>query len=485
MYTRERTGWGKHLDFMLIDLFCLVAAFLIGFTIRFRGSFSDNINEYIVLLAVFVLSQFAVSIIINNLSGVLTRGWMVELGSVIILTLGMTGTTVLIFFLTHSTGMFSRLMILYMMIAFVVFDLLGRKGWRWVLNNNPNFIKNQQTMHSLVIVTKPEYAEQVLESIGEVSKRLYNIRGFVFDKLDGVEYVAGIPVIGTTVTAIDYICKKWVDEILLCGMENNEELFSFYDACSQMGVVIHEMIPLQNVEKNKQFVEKIGGYTVVTTAFNYCSPFQAFFKRVIDIIGGIVGSILTIFLALIIGPIIFFQSPGHIFFTQDRIGKNGRVFKMVKFRSMYPDAEQKKAALLEQNRVKDGMMFKMEFDPRVIGNKILPDGTKKTGIGDFIRRKSLDEFPQFFNVLKGEMSLVGTRPPTQDEWEKYQYHHRSRLAIKPGVTGMWQISGRSDITDFEEVVRLDTEYICKYKTSLDIKILLKTIVGLFKGNGAM
>ena len=152
---------------------------------------------------------------------------------------------------------------------------------------------------------------------------------------------------------------------------------------------------------------------------------------------------------------------------------------------MYLDADARKAELMEQNRVKDGMMFKIEFDPRVIGNELLPDGTKKTGIGEFIRKTSLDEFPQFFNVLKGEMSLVGTRPPTPDEWEKYEFHHRARLACKPGITGMWQVSGRSEITDFEEVVRLDTEYINNWSLGLDLKILLKTVGAVFAHKGAM
>mgnify|MGYP000629923488 FL=1 len=114
--------------------------------------------------------------------------------------------------------------------------------------------------------------------------------------------------------------------------------------------------------------------------------------------------------------------------------------RMYKFRSMYRDAEERKKELMEKNRIKDGMMFKLDFDERIIGNKIMPNGEKKTGIGDFIRRTSLDEFPQFINVLKGDMSLVGTRPPTVDEWEKYELHHRARLSIKPGITGMWQTS---------------------------------------------
>ena len=151
---------------------------------------------------------------------------------------------------------------------------------------------------------------------------------------------------------------------------------------------------------------------------------------------------------------------------------------------MYKDAEKRKKELMEQNNIKDGLMFKMDFDPRIIGNKILPDGTQKTGIGQFLRNHSIDEFPQFFNVLMGQMSLVGTRPPTADEWDKYKLHHRARLAIKPGVTGLWQVSGRSSITDFEEVVKLDTEYISNWSIGGDLKIIMKTIGVVFSGDGA-
>jgi len=144
----------------------------------------------------------------------------------------------------------------------------------------------------------------------------------------------------------------------------------------------------------------------------------------------------------------------------------------------------RKAELMSQNRVKDGMMFKLDWDPRIIGNRE-ENGERKTGIGEFIRKTSLDEFPQFFNVLKGDMSLVGTRPPTPDEWEKYEAHHRARMSTKPGITGLWQVSGRSEITDFEEVVRLDTEYITHWSLGLDVKLLFKTIGSVLGGKGAM
>ena len=208
-------------------------------------------------------------------------------------------------------------------------------------------------------------------------------------------------------------------------------------------------------------------------------------KRLMDIAGGLAGCLVTLIVLIIFGPVIYMNSPGSIFFAQERVGRNGRKFKMYKFRTMYPDAEERKKELMEQNRVKDGMMFKMDFDPRIIGNKILPDGTKKEGIGSFLRKTSLDELPQSINILRGDMSLVGTRPPTVDEWEKYEPHHRARMSFRPGLTGLWQVSGRSQITDFEEVVKLDTKYIDEWSLGEDLGILLKTVKVVLGDDGAM
>ena len=212
--------------------------------------------------------------------------------------------------------------------------------------------------------------------------------------------------------------------------------------------------------------------------------FQLFLKRVFDIIAGIIGSVFTLLLIVILGPIIKIKSPGPILFIQERVGKNGKHIKIIKFRSMQPDAEEHKQELWAKNKIKDGLMFNVDFDPRIIGNEELPDGTKKRGFGEFLRKSSLDEFPQFFCVLIGTMSTVGPRPPTLDEYAKYNDHHRERLAAKPGLTGLWQVSGRSDITDFEEVVRLDTEYIRNWSLLLDLKILVKTVGAVLTRKGA-
>ena len=139
---------------------------------------------------------------------------------------------------------------------------------------------------------------------------------------------------------------------------------------------------------------------------------------------------------------------------------------------------------MSQNEM-EGLMFKMEDDPRIIGSHFDANGKYVPGIGNLIRKLSLDEFPQFFNVLLGDMSLVGTRPPTVDEYEKYKLHHKARLSAKPGITGMWQVSGRSDITDFEDVVKLDTEYIKNWSIGRDFKILAKTVQVVLTGKGSM
>lgn len=208
---------------------------------------------------------------------------------------------------------------------------------------------------------------------------------------------------------------------------------------------------------------KIGTIETLTSLLNHIHYRSLLFKRLCDIVFSLIGLVLTGLVAIIIYPIVRMQSKGPLIFKQKRVGKNGKVFEIFKFRSMYLDAEERKKELMAQNELTSDLMFKMDNDPR-----IFPFGQK-------MRNWSLDELPQFINVLKGDMSLIGTRPPTLNEYEKYELHHFKRLAMKPGITGMWQVSGRSNITDFEEVVALDLSYIKNWSVWLDIKIFLKTI----------
>lgn len=200
-------------------------------------------------------------------------------------------------------------------------------------------------------------------------------------------------------------------------------------------------------------------------------PDQVLFKRVFDITGSLIGVAILVLVYPVLALAIKLTSPGPVFFRQVRVGRNGKRFVIYKFRSMRADAERQRKDLEDRNELA-GAVFKMKDDPRV------------TPLGKLIRKLSLDELPQFINVLKGEMSLVGTRPPTPNEVSEYQKWHHRRISIRPGITGMWQVSGRNKVTDFDEIVKLDLKYIDSWNIWLDTVILLKTVFVLFRRDDA-
>ncbi len=484
MYQHSRTEGHKHYGFILLDLICLQFSFIIAYWIRYGINSRPYSESYYSTLAVILsLVLVVASFILNSYSGIYKRRILAEIISVGLLSFSVLGITSMYIVAVHSANFYSRLLIYYSVLIFFGLSVIIRTLAKFIIRHF-NLFAARKT-RSLLIFTEEKYAAEIIGDIQNDPLNTCSLRGIVLSDECGVTDVSGVPVVADLENAADFICREWVDEILLYYPDNTRVPEKIVSECAEMGVTVHRVFDLKNVDRNKQFIEDIGNHTVITTAFNYVAPYQALIKRFADIIGGIIGSAAAILIGIVIGPLIYISSPGPILFKQIRIGRNGKTFKILKFRSMYLDAEERKKDYMTENRIEDGLMFKLDFDPRIIGNKILPDGRKKTGIGELIRKTSLDEFPQFFNVLIGDMSLVGTRPPTVDEWEKYQYHHRARLAIKPGITGLWQVSGRSEITDFEEVVRLDTEYICNFRLSLDIRILAKTIVVLFKGKGAM
>jgi len=481
MYKRNAQGWSKHLDFFILDEIVLQIAFIIASLIRLNY-IPYTTAEYRSLGIVLLLSDAIVQMLFNTMHNVIKRGPVRELwetlkhcfivffGATAYLFAGQTGET------------YSRLVLMYTLGFHIVLGYMTRLSWKQILSSIGTPLKKKITM---IAVLNPKYAESTLQRLTNSKVEGYQITGVIMDQDTELKEIAGVPVVATIENAADYLCREWVDAIYIDCPSTDPKIAEFMEACRQMALPLHYHVPGMGIFGEKQFVEKIGGTTVLTTTINYATPAQNLAKRCLDILGGIIGSIIAVILIVIFGPMIKAKSPGPVIFKQQRIGKNGKRFYIYKLRSMYMDAEERKKELMAQNRVSDGMMFKMDFDPRIIGNEILPDGTKKTGIGEFIRKWSIDEFMQFFNVLKGDMSLVGTRPPTPDEWEKYTYHHRARLACKPGITGMWQVSGRSEITDFEEVVKLDTEYITNWSFALDIKILFKTIGVVFAQKGAM
>lgn len=483
MYKKASSGWLKHYDFIILDLLCLQLAFICAYILRL-GWKNPYGNELYFNMAIYLmLADIMVIFFDETFSGVLKRGYYKELLAVVKHAVYVAMLAVFYLFATQLGEEYSRLVLGLMGILYVVISYIVRVGWKYLLKNK--FLV--ESKKSLLVITSEAEVETVLAQILEDTIVTYVTSGIVIvDKDKRGEKIKGISVVATAETVASYVCRHWVDEVLIHVSADVSYPQQLIDDLTETGVIVHiSLAEFSHTRGRKQLVETLGGYTVITTSINYMTQKQAIFKRTLDIVGGIVGCMLTGVIFLFVTLAIFLTSPGPIFFSQIRVGKNGKQFKMYKFRSMYMNAEERKKELMTQNRIGDGMMFKMDFDPRIIGNKILSDGTHKTGVGDFIRRTSIDEFPQFYNVLRGDMSLVGTRPPTLDEWEKYELHHRARLATKPGITGMWQVSGRSEITNFEEVVKLDTKYINEWSMGLDLRILFKTVLAVLKRDGSM
>lgn len=483
MYGRKPQGWMKHADFMLLDVICLHMAFVLAFITR-HGFVNPYANSFYINMAiVYTMVDILVLITNRTMTDVLKRGYYKEM----VQTVKHVAIVALIvsfyLFSTQEGVEYSRITFYLQAIYYVLISYGVRLLWKRMLLHRKKVIR-QSAMYFL---TTADRAEQVLSRFQENNLGTYVLKGIcILDQNCVGQAFAGVPVTASRETVLNYLSDKWIDAVYLSIPVDYPYPVDLISSISETGIVVH--VAMEQIEKEEwqhQAIEQLAGTTVRTLSMTMATPGQLFFKRALDILGGIVGCIITGILTLIIGPMIYIKSPGPIFFTQTRVGKNGKKFKLYKFRSMYLDAEARKAELMKKNRIKDGMMFKLDFDPRIIGCRKLPDGTIKKGLGNYIRDWSLDEFPQFLNVLKGDLSLCGTRPPTVDEWEKYELHHRARLAIKPGITGLWQVSGRSNITDFEQVVELDKKYIREWSMGLDLRILLQTVKVVLNKDGSM
>lgn len=264
-----------------------------------------------------------------------------------------------------------------------------------------------------------------------------------------------------------------IDEVYFAiPIRHLDQIKDYVLVCDEMGITSRILIELSDMTLSRVYVASLGTFPMLTVHSVSLNNLQLYLKRVLDVIGAIVGLVLSSLIFMVVAIAIKHDSPGPIFYYQNRVGISGRIFKLYKFRSMYIDANERRMELESQNEMRGKLMFKLKNDPRV------------TKVGKFLRKASIDELPQFLNVLIGDMSLVGTRPPTMEEVSHYRNYHRRRISIKPGITGMWQVSGRNNITSFDEIVKLDTKYIDQWSIWLDIKIIFKTIFVVLNKRGA-
>lgn len=283
-------------------------------------------------------------------------------------------------------------------------------------------------------------------------------------------------VLGTLANLEGIIRKYEIDQVffIIHSDDSIDRIQEYIDICLEMGVTVKVVMDVaysKRMHRSDSYVSSVGTYPLITYHTIALNSYEKVLKRIMDLLISVVASIVLAPLMAITCLAIKLDSPGPVIFKQQRVGQNGRLFEIFKFRSMCNDAENLKQELMSQNEM-DGFMFKIKDDPRV------------TRVGRFIRKTSIDELPQLFNVIRGEMSLVGTRPPTTDEVAEYKRGQWRRISIKPGITGLWQISGRNDITNFDDVVELDLRYIDNWTIWSDIKILFKTVGVLIKRKGA-
>jgi len=263
-----------------------------------------------------------------------------------------------------------------------------------------------------------------------------------------------------------------IDEVVFAlSSDRSVHLVDYLGVCKKRGIVVRILPSLWVPGTNELSIERCQKVPFLTIKVNNINATGMLYKRVLDLVGGLVGTIITIILYPFLALAIKLDSPGPVIFKHKRVGRNGRIFNLYKFRSMNENAEELQKKFSLQNEM-NGAMFKINKDPRI------------TRVGRWLRKTSLDEFPQFLNVLKGQMSLVGTRPPTPEEVEIYLPQHLKRISIKPGITGLWQVSGRNLIKDFDKIVELDCKYLENWRFLDDIKIIFKTVYVVLRRKGA-
>jgi len=323
----------------------------------------------------------------------------------------------------------------------------------------------------LLIVGAGEVGSRIMRSIVAQPDLGYQVIGFVDDDPEKQQPIGRFQALGGTDRLDRLIREHAVDEVIVTlSWQSHRKIMRILNECEQEGVRVRIVPDLFQMSLNRVHLDTINGVPLIGVKEPTISGLNLAIKRAMDFTLAALGLIIAAPLMALIAVLIKLDSPGPVLFSQVRVGRGGRLFTLYKFRSMRLGAEAEQPRLLDRNEA-TGPLFKIRDDPRL------------TRVGRWLRRLSLDELPQLYNVLRGEMSLVGPRPPIPAEVEQYEEWHRKRLEVAPGVTGLWQVSGRSDLT-FDEMVMLDLFYAENWTLGLDIKILLRTIPTVILGTGA-
>ena len=442
------------------DCFLLLLAFYIANVIVFGFSISiPKMFDYWIMIVgfTFFYLYFAWT---RSLFSVMYFNWMNGLFRrvvAIFLSAGFLGAAILFLVQQEQHNRYLYLVFTLLSFVFIATEKYLIKHFIETIR------KNNKNITPIVLFGRGRETSQIYQEI--ISHPEWGFR--VICKLD----------ISITPSEFEEVLKtRYLEEVFFClprkTTTSGFSIDSYLQICEDMGRPARVFLNISRATFFAQWeYHRFMDRATLVSHTVQLDPDQILFKRIFDVVGAMIGIIILIVMYPCLALAIKLTSRGPVFFKQVRVGKNGKRFIIYKFRSMKHDAEKLKKELLKKNEL-DGAVFKMKNDPRV------------TLIGRFMRKFSLDEFPQMINVFKGEMSLVGTRPPTPDEVSTYQKWHHRRISAKPGLTGLWQVSGRNRIKTFDDIVKLDLTYIDNWSIWLDIKIILKTFLVLFEKDSA-
>ena len=346
-------------------------------------------------------------------TGIVKRGHLKEFWNVVILNSEILFTLFAFLYVIKVSAIYSRLMIGYFFLFDIAIMMLLRTFRKEILKIK--FLDGSESA-GVLLVAQTDTAETFIHTLMSNNSGFYHFKGIIFTDTYNESEFMGIPVIKQK-DMLNYVKLNPINDVFMLTKSGGRLASQFIN----MGITVHRAMDLETPNMINASLNQIGNYTVITSTISRATLGELLIKRVCDIVFSLIGLVFTAILMVFLAPVIKLQAPGPVLFKQTRVGKNGKTFTMYKFRSMYIDAEERKKELMSKNEMK-GLMFKMENDPRIFP------------AGNFMRKTSIDELPQFWNIFKGDMSLIGTRPPTLDEYENYKRHHMSRLAMKPGLT---------------------------------------------------
>lgn len=476
MHIKSKNSWLKHFDFILWDIAILYLSFVLANYIYLKRLNYYSSTLYIMVFLCMLIPCVLIDVLYNPFSGILRRDNITEIIKAFEYSVYKVVFSVFLMYILKLGSVFSRIVFILTYVIFVILIIIVRIIWKKLLISGKVTVFPDSN-NSLLIITTIDDKDKILQNIDEEEYRQYNVKGFC---------IVDVDMSGIKLNEYDVLCNKY--DIHKCVVENNiGEIFiscnpNYVDSkviqqLVEEGIGIHiDINKIYGIETDEQYLDKVGIYKTLGLGLYTFSPSQSIYlviKRIIDFVFSLM-AIIPMFVLIVLVKIAFLLTgdKDKILFKQTRVGQNGKMFELYKIRTMVPNADEELKRLLLDKKIKEEWeeYHKLENDPRI------------TKVGRILRKTSLDEVPQFINVLKGDMSIIGPRPLVEGELKK---HNGLKLyeRVKPGITGWWACNGRSNIS-YDERLELEYYYVKNCSLSLDILTFLRTIYVVLKKTGA-